>query len=250
MENLSLLIDLHRRQLRQGPGSSQITARAMEIAGLRDAGVLRIADIGCGTGAASLQLAALPDVQVTAFDLLPEFIDELTTAAERLGVAQKIQAMVGSMDQLPFVDGEFDVLWSEGAIYILGFEEGIRQWRRLLKPGGLLVASEITWLTDDRPTEVQEYWQSAYPGIATQAEKTAQLEASGYTLVDAFALPESCWMENYYLPLQESFEDFLARHPGEADAAALVAAEEEEIALYTRYKDYYSYCMYIARVAS
>ncbi|PLW67263.1 class I SAM-dependent methyltransferase [Pseudohalioglobus lutimaris] len=248
MEELSLLVDLHKHQQRQGPGSEEVTARAVELAGLRGAGALRIVDIGCGTGAASLQLAKMQDASITAVDLLPDFIEVLRDNAAREGLSGSIKALVGSMDKLPFADGEFDVVWSEGAVYNIGFAEGVRQWRRLLRPGGILLVSEISWLSLERPGAVQRYWDAAYPEIATQAEKTEQLENSGYEVIDTFTLPEACWMENYYLPLLESFDDFLARHPGDSQAAALVEAEKTEIELYRQYSDFYSYCMYIARV--
>ena len=47
----------------------------------------------------------------------------------------------------------------------IGFEKGVTEWRRFLKPGDLLVASEITWLTDARPAEIQKHWDDEYPEI-------------------------------------------------------------------------------------
>ncbi len=248
MEDLSLLIDLHKRQQRQGPGSIETTARAVELAGLRDAGPLRIADIGCGTGAASVQLAQMLDAHVTAVDLLPEFIDVLKATVIREGLSGRVETLVASMEQLPFADSQFDVIWSEGAIYNMGFAEGVSQWRRLLRPGGVLVVSEISWLGAERPEAVQRYWESAYPGIATEAEKRNILEDHGYSMIGTFALPASCWMEHYYTPLQQSFDGFLARHADDPRAASLVEAERAEIDLYKQYRDFYSYVMYVARV--
>jgi hypothetical protein len=60
-------------------------------------------------------------------------------------------------------------------------------------------------------------------------------------------LSRRCWLENYYHPLQGRFEAFLARHGHGAEARALVRAQEEEIALYERYGDHFSYGFYIAR---
>lgn len=248
MEDLSLMIDLHKRQQRQGPGSFETTARAVELAGLRDAGPLRIADIGCGTGAASVQLAQMLDAHVTAVDMLPEFIDVLKATVLRECLSDRVETLVASMEQLPFTDGQFDVIWSEGAIYNMGFAEGVSQWRRFLRPGGVLVASEITWLSAQRPEAVQSYWEAAYPGIATEREKCKILEDHGYSMIGTFTLPESCWMDNYYRPLQQSFEGFLARHADDPQAVSLVEAERAEIDFYEQYRDFYSYVMYVARV--
>ena len=64
------------------------------------------------------------------------------------------------MDALPFEDEALDVMWPEGAFYNVGLGKGIAAWKRYLSPGGLLVASEITWLTNFRPAEIQEHWHS------------------------------------------------------------------------------------------
>ena len=249
MDDLALLIDLHRHQHRQGPGSAAVTARAMTLAGLDTARGLRVADIGCGTGAATLQLAAQYGADVTAVDFAAEFIGQLDAAAREQSLSERVHPLVCAMESLPFADAEFDLIWSEGAIYNMGFVDGIRAWRRFLKPGGTLVVSEITWLTGSRPEALERYWLDAYPEIASAGAKLAQLEANGYDLQAYFSLPADCWLENYYLPLQEAFPAFLARHENDPAARNLVAAEQEEIALYRAHQSYYGYGMFIARVA-
>ena len=165
MDDFQLLIDLHKSENRLGPGGDAETQRSIELAMLDPFAPLKIADIGCGTGASTLQLARSLNADVTAVDLFPEFIDELRRRAGQSGLSDNIHPLVRSMDTLPFDDGEFDVIWSEGAIYNMGFEAGIHNWRRFLKPGGVLVVSEITWTTHDRPAEIDEYWQAEYPEI-------------------------------------------------------------------------------------
>ena len=151
------------------------------------------------------------------------------------------------MEQLPFEDEEFDVIWSEGAIYNIGFEKGIVDWKRYLKPGGLLIASEITWLTHSRPSELQDHWNNEYPEIDTASAKIKVLESSGYTPIGYFALPEHCWLDNYYEPMRKSFDDFLSRNGRTEEARAIVEAERNEIGLYEKYKAYFGYGMYIAK---
>lgn len=247
MDDFSLLIDLHKAMQRQGPGGQEVTSKAMELADLSHVEPLRIADIGCGTGASTLQLAQSLNAEITAVDFLPEFIEVLQVNAAAAGLSDSIKPLVCSMDALPFTEREYDVLWSEGAIYNMGFERGVKAWRPFLKPGGLLIVSEITWTSDRRPLAIQQYWDEAYPEIDTASSKMSVLEKSGYAPLAYFTLPENSWMENYYRPLQNSFPGFLTRHPDNEDAVAIVEAEKEEIALYERYKSFYSYGMYIAR---
>ncbi len=62
-----------------------------------------------------------------------------------------------------------------------------------------------------------------------------------------FVLPEHCWLDAYYGPMQQRLPAFLARH-GSSDAAkTVVAAEELEIALYERYRAVVGYGYYVAR---
>lgn len=247
MDDLSLLIDLHRDGARQGPGSDEATRLAVTLSGLRGRVGLRIADIGCGTGAATRILARELDAHVTAVDVLPAFLDVLAQESDKAGLAGRIEPLAASMEALPFDEQGFDAIWSEGAIYNIGFEAGVQAWRRFLKPGGILAVSELTWLTAERPADLTDHWMREYPQVATAAEKMAQLERNGFSPIGYFPLGRDCWLDNYYRPMQARFDDFLARN-GQSDAArAIVAAEQGEIGLYERNADFVSYGYYIAR---
>ena len=87
------------------------------------------------------------------------------------------------MDRLPFEAESLDAIWSEGAIYNMGFENGVRQWRRLLKPGGILAVSELTWLTAYRPAELETHWHAQYAEVGTSSSKMAVLEHNGLSLI-------------------------------------------------------------------
>jgi SAM-dependent methyltransferase len=223
MDDYTLLIDLHKQGHRQGPG-------------------------GCGTGASTILLARLLNKSdITAVDFLQDLLDVLNEEAKNSGVADMISTLPCSMENLPFADEELDVIWSEGAIYNMGFEKGVAEWRRFLKTGGLLVASEITWLTDSRPEELQQYWDSEYPEINTASAKIGVLEKHGYSPVGYFVLPEHCWLDEYYRPIQARLGDFLSRNGNSKEAHEIADVEQKEIALYEKYKTYFGYGVYIAR---
>ena len=247
MDNFQLLVDLHKNANRQGPGSDAASEKALSLAMIDRATSLKIADIGCGTGASTLSLARILDARITAVDFLQDFLDVLEGRAKRMGLSDKVTTVCCSMDNLPFGDEEYDVIWSEGSIYNIGFEKGVKDWKRFLKTSGMMVVSEITWLTADRPHELQEYWQNEYPEIDTVSSKIEIMENNGYSPVAYFVLPEHCWLDNYYRPMQDGFEAFLRRNGNSEKAQAIVNAEKKEIALYEKYKAYYSYGVYIAR---
>jgi len=248
MDDLQLLIDLHRQGVRQGPGGDAETLLAVELAGLKGSQPLQICDIGCGTGAAAILLAQELDAHITAVDFLPVFLKELQTRARAKGVAEKISTLNCSMDALPFAPGAFDVIWSEGAVYNMGFAAEVSAWKRFLKPGGKLVVSEITWLSAERPQEIQDHWQKEYPEIDVASAKIDILERHGYSPEAYFVLPPHCWLANYYRPLQSRFEAFLERHGRSDQAKAIVDAEQHEITLYKQYRDYFSYGVYVAHL--
>ena len=247
LDDLSLLIDLHKDAQRQGPGGEAETGLAIELARLDRSRPLKIADIGCGTGASTIILARELDAQVTAVDLFPEFLEELQSRARLRGVADRIRTVASSMDSLPFPDEEFDAIWSEGAVYNMGFEKGISSWKRFLKPGGKLIVSEITWLTSSRPPEIQAHWDREYPEVDVASTKMGILERHGYSPEAYFVLPANCWLENYYRPMQGRFDAFLERHGASDQAKAIVEGDKHEIALYEKYSAYYSYGFYIAK---
>jgi SAM-dependent methyltransferase len=244
--DFTLICDYFASLERQGPGSPEVTLKALGfIDNLTPAS--RIADIGCGTGGQTLVLARHAPGQITALDLFAPFIEILNSNSRAQGLHDRVQGVVGSMEQLPFQEGELDLIWSEGAIYNIGFERGMQEWHRLLKPGGYLAVTEASWLTDERPAEIQDFWTDAYPQIDTIPNKVAQLQHAGYVPMATFVLPETCWIDHFYQPQAAAQAAFLARHPDNQAAADLVANERREARLYQQYKAFYGYVFYIGK---
>jgi cyclopropane fatty-acyl-phospholipid synthase-like methyltransferase len=247
MSELELIIDLHKNTRRQGPGSEKDTLKALDFLDLPKGREVKFADLGCGSGGQTLTLAQNSNSHITAVDLFPEFLSELNDKSKKLGLEGKIKTLKASMDNLPFQGDKFDVIWSEGAIYLMGFSKGIRYWKQFLKDGGYLVLSEITWTTNSRPQEIENFWSREYSEIDTAANKIKVLEDFGFSLVGYFTLSEDSWMENYYRPLESKFENFLERHQRSVQAKKVIRDYQSEIDLYTKYKEYYSYGFYLAK---
>lgn len=247
MTELELIIDFHRNSERQGPGSMADTLRALSFVYMPAERPFKVADLGCGSGGQTLTLAQHLNARVTAVDLFSVFLDELNEKSKHLGLANKISTLQASIDQLPFSPEQLDLLWSEGAIYNIGFANGITLWKEFLKPGGYLAVSEITWTSQSRPKEIEVFWTSEYPEIDTAANKILVLEENGLTLEGYFNLGLESWIESYYRPMERRFDEFLSRHDHSEQAQKIVKAHKEEIELYKKYQSYYSYGFYIAR---
>ena len=116
--------------------------------------------------------------KITGIDFFPGFIERFNKNAEKLNLRNRVKGIVGSMDDLSFEKDSLDLIWSEGAIYNIGFERGLKEWRNYLKPGGYLAVSESVWFTDQRPAEIHDFWMSAYTEIDTVPNKVAQIQKS------------------------------------------------------------------------
>ena len=231
---------------RQGPGSPEMTLKALSfIDNLNDESV--IADLGCGTGGQTMTLAQHTTAKVTGLDLFPGFIEQFNKNAANINLQHRVKGVIGSMDQLPFERESLDLIWSEGAIYNIGFERGVTEWREYLKKGGYIAVTEASWFTDERPAEINDFWNEAYPEIDTIPVKIGQFQKAGYIPVAAFCLPENCWTTNFYAPQVAAQELFLKKHPDNITALELIANERREAELYNRYNQYYGYVFYIGK---
>ncbi|MDR1198487.1 MAG: class I SAM-dependent methyltransferase [Prevotellaceae bacterium] len=244
--DVNLICEYFSSVERQGPGSPETTIKALGfIDNLTDKSL--IADLGCGTGGQTMILAQHTPAQIQGIDLFPSFIDKLNVNAGRLNLHDRLKGVVGSMENLPFEDKELDVIWSEGAIYNIGFERGLNEWRKFLKTGGYIAVTEASWFTGSRPNEIETFWTDAYPEIDAIPNKTAQMQKAGYIPVATFILPENCWTDNFYIPQIPAQEAFLKKYPGNETAESLIANMRREAEMYSRYKQYYGYVFYIGR---
>jgi SAM-dependent methyltransferase len=231
---------------RQGPGSDGCTLEA-----LRRLPALpptpRVLDLGCGAGRSSLVLAEALRARVVAVDSHQAFLDQLRATAEERGLDHLIEPRCADMATPGLPAGGVDLLWSEGAIYFLGFEEGLRLWRPLLAPGGCLAVTECSWLSADPPAEAAAFFAEGYPGMAGIEENVLRARAAGFEVLDHFTLPPKAWWDEYYTPLQEH----MARLEPDAgpDLVAAIAETRREIELFRRYGDAYGYVFYLMRPA-
>ncbi|MCP4178883.1 MAG: class I SAM-dependent methyltransferase [bacterium] len=244
--DINLICEYFSNLERQGPGSPEATKKALSfIDNLSDRSL--IADIGCGTGNQTMVLAQHAPGNITGIDLFPAFIDLFKHNAEKLNLQNRVKGIVRSMDNLSYQDEELDLIWSEGAIYNIGFERGLQEWRKFLKTGGYFAVSEPSWFTEKRPTEINDFWMDAYPEIDTIPNKVMQIQKAGYIPTATFILPEYCWIENFYAPQVNIQKIFLEKNADNKFAVEFISNQRRESELYRKYKEYYGYVFYIGK---
>lgn len=242
-----IFLDVQRGLPRQGPGDDASTLKALgACAGLPAAP--QVLDIGCGPGMQTLALAhALEGARIIAVDLLEEYIDELKRRIEAAGLAERVEARRGDMRALPFPPRAFDLIWSEGAAYSMGFDEALKAWRPLLKPGGYLAVSELVWLQDDPPEEAAAFFNEEYPPMKHLEANLESIKALGYEVVTHFVLPRSSWWTHYYQPLEAKLPKMREKYAGDEEALGVIAMSAREIEVSRRFSESYSYAFFVLR---
>jgi ubiquinone/menaquinone biosynthesis C-methylase UbiE len=244
MDTMELIIDFFKDLERLGPGDNKQSKKALKNINLENKSPVKIIDIGCGTGAQSIFLAKETKTQIIAVDFLQPFLDELERRADILKL--DIKTICSSMDNLPFSEKYFDIIWSEGAVYNIGFNNGINYWKKFIKDDGYLSLTEMSWLTDSRPNEIENYWKKEYDEIDTIENKLKQLENAGYKIINYFTLPDYCW-ENYYKPIKENERQFINKCGNTKDVIEFIEKGNIEMEMYKRFNKYYGYVFYIVQ---
>lgn len=237
----ALFFEVHSGLPREGPGSRACTARALELAGPlpEDAMVL---DIAAGPGMQTLDLAELlPGATIAAIDAHEPFVAEANRRAAARSVSGRVTARLGDMRALDFPPASFDLLWCEGAAYMMGVASALRAWRPLLEPGGKLALSEAVWLRRDPPEAVRRCWAEAYPAMADVAACRRTARDCGYEMLGDFVLPEAAWWDDYYRPKERRIAGLAAKYAGDAVAEAVLRECQAGIDDYRHHAACYGY---------
>jgi len=229
---------------RQGPGCAGATKHVFSLLPPLPADA-KILDVGCGSGTQTRDLAGLAPGMITAVDNHQPFLDMLNARATEAGLQGRIRTVNASMDALPFEPGQFDLIWSEGAIFIVGFEEGLTLWKPLLKSGGYMVVSDAHWFLPDPPAELANWWESEGYVPVPEDEMKERVKRVGLRLIASYRLPEAGWWENYLVPLQARIAEFRKTHGSDPDNTALLDALAHESEMYRKYKQYYGYTFFV-----
>ena len=241
-----VFFQLHSGLPREGPGSRASTRRALSLVQPLPPQP-RVLDIGCGPGAQTIDLAeALPTAHIVAVDNHPLFVEAVRTRAARHRLADRVQAHVADMTALPFAPGSFDLLWSEGAAYLMGVERALAAWRPLLADGGRIGFSEAVWRTSEPPPEVRRYWSAGYPEMLDVCDNMGRLENAGFQCVGWFVLPDSDWWE-YYAPIEERLAAVSTRYADDPVAGEVLAETRREVEMYRRFSSCYGYAFLVGR---
>ncbi|MPQ94921.1 MerR family transcriptional regulator [Thioclava sp. JE_KL1] len=222
---------------RWGPGTEAATLKALAALPFAPETIL---EIGCGPGMATMTLAEASMARFTATDTAELALDKLRARIAARGLNDRIEVQNVDMAVIPTPKRPWDVIWSEGSAYILGVEKALADWRALLRPGGVLVFSDMVWRTDKPEDEVRAFWAAEYPAMATPASRVAQAKRAGYRVLGHFDIGSE-GMEAYYRPLAARLEAL------EADLAGSRVLDDlrREIAVFEAGRGQFGYEMFV-----
>ena len=241
-----MLVEAHKGLDRLGPGSSNATLQALRfIEGLDEYSVL--ANLGCGTGGESLLLAQYMPGTIIGLDMFEDFVSVFNQQAHDLNLDNRVKAIAGKIEELPFEPLSLDVIWSEGVFDAPGFMSGLLNWQNYLKGGGYFAVTSPSWLTPEHPTEVEKFWSDAGCKIDSIEDNLATIRACSYTYIASFVLPEYCWMDNYYIPRQNAIKMLSEKYPESKTMKEFAKQNTYEVKLYKKFHKHYGYVFYIGK---
>lgn len=104
---------------------------------------MKVLDAGCGQGVVAGYIAGKHDVNVTGVTITPHEVKSARKRALKNGVESRTSFLLADYATLPFADDTFDRIYTTESLSHAPDVTGvIAEFRRVLKPGGLLVCAE------------------------------------------------------------------------------------------------------------
>ncbi len=238
-----LLLEIHKDMPRQGSGRDEYTQKAFEMIPVIKQP--KILDIGCGPGMQTIKLAKLSDGEIIGIDIFQQYLDQLKVSIEKENLKDRVKAVNQSMFEIKYPEEFFDIIWAEGSIFVMGFEKGLSEWKKYIKPNGYLAVHEMTWLKNNPPKEISDYWENVYPEITTIENNLRIIEKCGYKILGYFPLPEDAWWDLYYTPLEKRLKDMRIKFKDNPKAMEMIEEEQLEIDLFRKFNSWYGSVFFV-----
>jgi len=169
-----------------------------------------ILDAGCGSGSPTIELAKLSDGEIIGIDIDQSKLDILNRKIEEEGFLGRVKTVKCSLLEMDFPDESFDIIWAEGSIRIIGFEQSLKKCKQLLKPKGYLVIHDV---------------------INIISNELKKLNSWGYKLIDQFLLPEDAWWTEFYEPLEIRIKELYMEYKKNYEMLKMLKKYQTEIAM-------------------
>jgi SAM-dependent methyltransferase len=144
------------------------TEKLVELCHIRDGST--VLDVGCGVGVTACFLAKRYNARVTGVDIRTKMVERSDERSRRVKVADRVEFWVADAQDLPFEDGQFDIVITES---VTSFPEdqqrAVNEYARVVRSGGYIGLAEATWLKVPPPPELIA-WVSQDVGACVQPQ--------------------------------------------------------------------------------
>lgn len=243
MEGMEYFYELFLDLPRGGPGDNKSTRKAFSYLKNLPFEPL-ILDIGCGHGVQTIELARICKGKIIALDNYQPFLDILMQNAIMEGFEDRITLKNQSMLEMDFKNDTFDIIWSEGALFVMGFQNGLKKCFQLLKNKGFFVVSEAVLFLPNIPLPLMEFWDEQYPDIKDIESNISIIKNEGFDILSHFTLPKACWID-FYSQMDEKIKELKKKYHDKKIALKIFESFEKESKMYDNYSDYFGYEFFI-----
>ena len=185
-----------------------------------------ILDVGSGSGISTVELARLSQGKVLGIDIDQPALDKFNKRIKEMGLIDWVQATNYSMVDMDLPDESYDIIWSEGSIYVIGFARGLREWKRFLKPGGFMVVH-------DEQGDINE--------------KLQQISSCGYELIGYFVLSKEVWWAEYFAPLEKLIGETRKKHTRNPKILEELRHAQWELDMFKKYPEHNSSVCFVIK---
>ncbi|MBD3229260.1 MAG: methyltransferase domain-containing protein [Candidatus Lokiarchaeota archaeon] len=240
---MEILFEIFRDLPRQGPGDTKFTLKAFNAIKNKLNRPI-ILDVGCGSGMQTIDILDKINGKIIALDFHKPYLLKLQSKIIDKYSQFKIDIINSSMHLFNFKKAVFDLIWSEGSIFIYGFEAGLRDWKQFLKKKGFFVISELS-LFKKPPDELKEFFNSEYPPIKLNKENLDIINKYGYDIIENFSISDTAWWNNYYTPLEKRLGYLREKYESNKNYLDMIKSVQHEIEIFRRFSEYYGYYFYV-----
>jgi SAM-dependent methyltransferase len=187
----------------------------------------RVLDIACGRGGPALLLADTFGAHVTGVERSAAFAQAARERAAERGLTDRIELVDGDAAAFPLEPGAWDAALCLGASFVFGgLDATLAALTPSVRPGGHVAVGE-PYLRRPLPDDIED------EGFLSLEETAARLEPAGLHLVGLVAASEDDW-DRYESLHWQALEEWLAAHPDDPDAEALLQQHERSRREYLR----------------
>ncbi len=167
-----------------------------------------ILDIGCGTGVPTIELAQISGGNVTGLDNDAASLDLLQNKIEFLGLTKQIKIINDSIFNMDFPEESFDIIWAEGSVFVMGFENSIKEWHHFLKSKGFLVIHDEDKKKNKKLESIKKY---------------------SFKIIAQFDLSNRVWWKEYFIPLEKLVKEFRDKYTEDLELIQELNQDQNEI---------------------